>query len=456
MSSETPPPQFDQLRRRFHQGSAEEKIDILLDLAQFGNSGFEVIAEALDSSSRKVRQSAFALLLEGDQSIFRRTLWHYLPFQDLHCLHTLTDRSLSEIKQARYTYLIGFEIADFNDRLVCYRDLDNDQAFIQTWDLHTGEWVASTLMFSHEFGLGRRGKEIAISFQGEFGLLDRDVLRYLDRSQQMVKDSTIPSPFMFSLCPTDHPLFAVGQSGGEEVIEIRNYLTNEISLWANLRGLKLRSEHLRRLELDYQSASLRQSKRPEWSWIWSRPPLLFTPDGESLVVHCIQRVNASHQSLIKIFHIDSGEILHTTDTFPPINIPRLDPTGHSNHQILNHNTFTSLTLTGVAIRPTGELVICGIRAGQSMVWELISDRILFSSPELTPCMISSDARVLLYATVDHQIVIWDLAEGRALSTLSGHSAPIDAITMSFDREFIASHSIDGTIKIWGIPRYRIR
>ncbi|WP_206758419.1 hypothetical protein [Nostoc sp. FACHB-133] len=40
---------------------------------------------------------------------------------------------------------------------------------------------------------------------------------------------------------------------------------------------------------------------------------------------------------------------------------------------------------------------------------------------------------------------------RKLCTLQGHISPIAYVAMSSDRNFIASYSIDRTIKIWGVP-----
>ncbi|WP_416212051.1 hypothetical protein [Nostoc sp. ChiVER01] len=36
--------------------------------------------------------------------------------------------------------------------------------------------------------------------------------------------------------------------------------------------------------------------------------------------------------------------------------------------------------------------------------------------------------------------------------MQGHTTPIGYVAMSSDHNFIASHSIDRTIKIWGVPK----
>jgi WD40 repeat protein len=69
-----------------------------------------------------------------------------------------------------------------------------------------------------------------------------------------------------------------------------------------------------------------------------------------------------------------------------------------------------------------------VRENRVKLWELNSDRIIDSFSEGNLSTISSDGRVLAY----------------------GHGSPIAHITMSIDPEFIASYSIDGTIRIWGV------
>ena len=83
-------------------------------------------------------------------------------------------------------------------------------------------------------------------------------------------------------------------------------------------------------------------------------------------------------------------------------------------------------------------------------WELQSDRIIYTVAEVSPCILSTDGRVLIYATANHKIVMRDLVADRDLCRLQGHNAPIAFLALSEDR-FLASYSIDRQIKIWGIP-----
>lgn len=78
---------------------------------------------------------------------------------------------------------------------------------------------------------------------------------------------------------------------------------------------------------------------------------------------------------------------------------------------------------------------------------MISDRILYNSVAVAPCLMSNDGRVLICCTDSYEIIIWDLATNSQLQVLQGHTAPIAYMAMSDDREFVASYSIDRVIKL---------
>ncbi|MBD2458741.1 hypothetical protein H6G80_32355 [Nostoc sp. FACHB-87] len=96
------------------------------------------------------------------------------------------------------------------------------------------------------------------------------------------------------------------------------------------------------------------------------------------------------------------------------------------------------------------VLACGIRENQVCVWEFLSDRIIHTLRGTAPCLMSKNGRILIYSTGNNEIIVWDLALNSQLCTLQGHTAPIGYIAMSNDYEFIASYSIDRTIKIWGL------
>ncbi|AFZ57005.1 hypothetical protein H6G54_11700 [Anabaena cylindrica FACHB-243] len=47
--------------------------------------------------------------------------------------------------------------------------------------------------------------------------------------------------------------------------------------------------------------------------------------------------------------------------------------------------------------------LVGTRESQVCVWELISDKILYQSTEVSPCLMSADGRVLIQCTKEFEI-----------------------------------------------------
>ena len=137
-------------------------------------------------------------------------------------------------------------------------------------------------------------------------------------------------------------------------------------------------------------------------------PLIFTPDGDFLIVRYLDRQQCC---LVQIWDTKKLELVQTIE-----NLPRL-------------------TITSVGVRPDGKIIACGIREEKVCAWELQSDRIIYTATKVSPCILSTDGRVLIYATAKHEIVVRDLIADRELLSLQGHNAPIAYLALSEDRQF---------------------
>ena len=61
---------------------------------------------------------------------------------------------------------------------------------------------------------------------------------------------------------------------------------------------------------------------------------------------------------------------------------------------------------------------------------------------------SPDGRRIASASADRTAKVWDVATGKEILILKGHSGDIKAVTFSPDGSRIATGGLDGTVKLW--------
>ena len=71
-----------------------------------------------------------------------------------------------------------------------------------------------------------------------------------------------------------------------------------------------------------------------------------------------------------------------------------------------------------------------------------------------PVAFSPDGLTLASGGVDHSIKLWDVASGRELRTLRGHSEVVYSVAFSPDGRTLASGSDDHSIKLWDMASGR--
>jgi WD40 repeat protein len=69
---------------------------------------------------------------------------------------------------------------------------------------------------------------------------------------------------------------------------------------------------------------------------------------------------------------------------------------------------------------------------------------------------SSDSKRLVYATRDHNIIVWDLTEGKPLQTCRGHSQPVKALAFAPDGQSVASAGADNSLRVWNTENGELR
>lgn len=400
---------------RLQGNSIKQKVDALLDAFEYGQEGIELVVNTLSDRTREVRQSAFLLLCDSNEDIARQAIWNYLPFAKMQCLHTLTEFNLNCYNHEQH-HPEYFAIADFNNTLVCYWDLTYKSSCVNVWNLETGQQTKNfVLSNAHEFGLGKEGRVCVVNFQHLLWVLDIETQKHIGTYPDYLMSVVAPHPRCFTVCPRKQPLVVAGFSiGWAGEIEIWDYETYTRRLHYQFHDLALvphgQSWHSSEIERLRNYAS----------------PFLFTPDGNFLVA----RFQQKKHSILQLWDLETAALIQTLDNLP------------------------LLALNALAICPDGKILACGMREDKMCVWELTSDRISYASSDLesSPCIMSRDGRVLICCTDNYEIIVLDLVTNKKLQTFEGHTAPVVYLAMSSDREFIASYSIDKSIKIWGIPK----
>ena len=67
---------------------------------------------------------------------------------------------------------------------------------------------------------------------------------------------------------------------------------------------------------------------------------------------------------------------------------------------------------------------------------------------------SPDGKTLAMASHEGTVQLWDVATGKLLETLKGHSSAVQAVAFSPDGRTLASGSTDQTVRLWNVETRR--
>ena len=400
--------ELENIKLRLSNKEPEIRINALFDAYEYDTEGINLIIKASADKSRKVRQAALIFLTESKTEIARQALWNYLPFSKMQCLHTITKFEFDSFNTEQFDPDY-FAIANYTGTLVSYWNTEYKRSGIAVWDLKTGSLKQDYDLAAHEFGLGKNGKVFVTSYQHLCYVYELQSQKQIDNYPDEFIHGINPLSGEFAVCKANKSIIAKSQhTGYRSEFEVWDYETYSCLLNSKFDNFRL---------------------SPSKNFGQLIPALLFTPDGKFLLVRFIDK---QKQFLIKIWDTETTELVQTVENLP------------------------KLTITSVGVRPDGTIIACGIREETICAWELQTDKIIYSNEETSPCIVSDNGRVLIYATANYEIVVQDLVSQQELCRLTGHNAPISYLTLSTDYEFIASYSTNRQIKIWGMPNLDLK
>ncbi len=67
---------------------------------------------------------------------------------------------------------------------------------------------------------------------------------------------------------------------------------------------------------------------------------------------------------------------------------------------------------------------------------------------------SPDGKTLALASCEGTVQLWDVANGKLLETLKGHSSAVSAVVFSPDGRTLASGGSDQTVRLWNVETRR--
>lgn len=147
--------------------------------------------------------------------------------------------------------------------------------------------------------------------------------------------------------------------------------------------------------------------------------LLITVDRRFLI-------SASADKTIKVWNLNTGELLTT----------------------LNHNSYVN----DLAISPNGQILASGGADEMVKLWDLTTGELLTNlnghTSSINALVFNLDGKTLYSASADNTVRIWNLETREQQQVLTGHSSAVNALAVRPDGKVLASGGADKTIKFW--------
>jgi WD40 repeat protein len=109
--------------------------------------------------------------------------------------------------------------------------------------------------------------------------------------------------------------------------------------------------------------------------------------------------------------------------------------------LLNQNSSTKFSAETIRQLKAGEINLAGVLSS-----------LVATANNGGGIAISPDEKTIATGQDDGRVAIWDVASGRQVSRLVGHSAPVTAVVYAPDAKTLFSGSLDNTVIAWDIVK----
>ncbi len=104
----------------------------------------------------------------------------------------------------------------------------------------------------------------------------------------------------------------------------------------------------------------------------------------------------------------------------------------------------------IAVDKIGQLLACGCRGEQVQVWDVHTDKVIYSIDGKLPIAMTIDGRFLAYCCDKNEIMLRDLENNKDIYKSDRGSSTIERIALSPDGKWLVSYNQEQTIEVWHV------